>query len=129
MSLLDIKNLSVEYETRSAISDTKKIFAVNDLSLNIKKGEIFSIAGESGCGKSTLLKAIIRLVNASCGEILFNNKNILSCTNFELKEFRRKIQMVFQNPYSSLNPKMKIYDILKEPLLINEKKYVILIPL
>ena len=121
MNLLEIKKLSVEYETRSAISDSKKIFAVNDLSLSVKKGEIFSIAGESGCGKSTLLKALIRLVSPSQGEIIYNDKNILSCTKSELKEFRRKIQMIFQNPYSSLNPKMKIYDTLKEPLIINEK--------
>lgn len=121
MNLLEIKNLSVEYQTSSAISEGKKVFAVNDLSLDIKKGEILSIAGESGCGKSTLLKAILNLVSPSFGKILFNSENILEFNRKELKSFRPKVQMIFQNPYASLNPKMKIFDTLKEPLDINEK--------
>src|SRR5574344_2483 len=110
MNLLEIKNLSVDYKTSSAISEGKKVFAVNDLSLDIKKGEILSIAGESGCGKSTLLKAILKLVAPSFGKILFNTKNIFDFNRKELKDFRPKVQMIFQNPYASLNPKMKIYD-------------------
>lgn len=120
MTLLEIKNLSVEYKSqRGILGEKETIHAVNNLSLDIKKGEILAVAGESGCGKSTLAKAIILLEAASNGEIIFDGKNILQMQKAELKEFRKKAQMVFQNPYASLNPKMKIFDTLKEPLKIN----------
>ena len=119
-SLVQIKNLFVEYITNKGIIGGKKIIhAVNGVSLDIHKGEILAIAGESGCGKSTLAKAILKLEPAKSGEILFNDKNILSLPKKDLKDFRKHAQMVFQNPYASLNPKMKIIDILKEPLEIN----------
>ncbi len=119
-SLAQINNLVVEYTTNKGILGGKKIIhAVNGVSLDIHKGEILAIAGESGCGKSTLAKAILKLEPAKSGEILFNDKNILSLNKKELKDFRKHAQMVFQNPYASLNPKMKIIDILKEPLEIN----------
>lgn len=119
-SLVQINNLVVEYTTNKGILVGKKIIhAVNGVSLDIHKGEILAIAGESGCGKSTLAKAILKLEPAKSGEILFNDKNILSLDKKELKDFRKHAQMVFQNPYASLNPKMKIIDILKEPLEIN----------
>ena len=82
--------------------------------------EILAIAGESGCGKSTLAKAIMKLVQSDSGEILLNGENVLNLKhNKDLKKFYQKVQMIFQNPYSSLNPKMKIGEILKEPLIIN----------
>lgn len=124
-NLIEIKNLFVEYKIASAMQEQKTVFAVNDLSLDIKQGEILSIAGESGCGKSTLAKAVLRLVDAKSGEIFFNNGsgqiNILNLNKKDLKKFRQKAQIIFQNPYSSLNPKMKIYDILKEPLIVNKE--------
>ncbi len=119
-NLIKIKNLFVEYHTNKGILGGKKtIHAVNGVSLDIYKGEILAIAGESGCGKSTIAKTILRLEPAKSGEILVNGKNILTINKTELKEFRKHAQMVFQNPYASLNPKMKIIDILKEPLEIN----------
>ena len=100
----------------------KTIHAVNGVSLDIKKGEILAIAGESGCGKSTLAKAVMRLVNVKSGEIKLEDENILNFKNREdLKHFYQRVQMIFQNPYSSLNPKMKIGQILREPLEINTK--------
>ena len=122
-NLVTIKNLSVEYKTKKGILGTPRIVhAVNDISLDIKEGEILAIAGESGCGKSTLAKTIMKLVEPSKGEILLNGKNILTLTGKEeLKKFYEQVQMIFQNPYSSLNPKMKIGQILKEPLEINTK--------
>lgn len=146
-NLIEIKNLFVEYKTQGILQKQKQVFAVNDLSLEIRQGEIFSIAGESGCGKSTLAKAILRLVEVKNGKILLGGQegkrtgrqemslrgtngvndeaiqkeNILCLNKKELKEFRQGAQIIFQNPYSSLNPKMKIYDILKEPLIINKK--------
>ena len=119
-SLVQIKNLFVEYITNKGILGGEKIIhAVNGVSLDIHKGEILAIAGESGCGKSTLAKAILKLEPAKSGEILFYDKNILSLDKKDIKDFRKHAQMVFQNPYASLNPKMKIIDILKEPLEIN----------
>ena len=123
-NLIEIKNLFVEYKTESALKEHKNVFAVNGLSLEIKQGEILSIAGESGCGKSTLAKAILRLVDVKSGEIMVMDgltENVLHLNKKELKKFRQKAQIIFQNPYSSLNPKMKIYDILKEPLIVNKE--------
>lgn len=127
-NLIEIKNLFIEYQVEGAMQEKKTVHAVNDLSLDIKQGEILSIAGESGCGKSTLAKAILRLIDSKSGEILISERetgnskrDILNLNKKELKEFRKNAQIIFQNPYSSLNPKMKIYDILEEPLIINEK--------
>lgn len=127
-TLIEIKNLFVEYKTQSALKKQKNVFAVNGLSLDIKKGEIFSIAGESGCGKSTLAKAVLRLVDTKSGTIVLKEsepdieaKDILKLDKKELKKFRQKAQIIFQNPYSSLDPKMKVYDILKEPLIVNKE--------
>lgn len=121
-NLLQIKNLYVEYKSDKGILGKKQtIHAVNGVNLDIKKGEILAIAGESGCGKSTLSKAIIQLEPAKSGEILFLGQNTLCYNKKDLKNFRSKAQMVFQNPYSSLDPKMRIIDTLKEPLQINTK--------
>lgn len=121
MNLLEIKNLNVTYKTKKGlIGKIQTVHAVNNVSLDIQKGEILAIAGESGCGKSTLAKAIMKLVQSDSGEILLNGENVLNLKhNKDLKKFYQKVQMIFQNPYSSLNPKMKIGEILKEPLIIN----------
>lgn len=118
--LLKIKNLYVEYNSTKGILGKKEtVHAVNGVSLNIKRGEILAVAGESGCGKSTLAKAIVKLENAKSGEIDFNGQDILRMDKKELKEFRKNAQMIFQNPYASLDPKIKIFDTLREPLKIN----------
>lgn len=119
-NLVEIKNLHVEYRTSKGVfGGIQAVNAVNGVNLVIKRGEILAVAGESGCGKSTLAKAVINLETPSNGEIIFNGENMLSMDKCELKNFRKKVQMIFQNPYSSLDPKMKIYDTLKEPLKIN----------
>jgi oligopeptide/dipeptide ABC transporter ATP-binding protein len=122
--LIKIKNLVVEYKIENILNEQKTVFAINNLSLDITKGEIFALAGESGCGKSTFGKAILGLIDVKSGEILYcandNYQNILHLKDKDLKTFRRQAQIIFQNPYSSLNPKMKIYDILKEPLIIHK---------
>lgn len=124
-NLIEIKNLSVEYKTQNLMQKQTNVFAVNNLSLQIKQGEILSIAGESGCGKSTLAKTILKLVDAKSGEIFYDmgdaKLDVINIVGKELKYFRTNAQIIFQNPFSSLNPKMKIYDILKEPLIINKK--------
>lgn len=115
--LLETQNLSIEYKGINKSASTVK--AVNNVSLKILKGEIYALAGESGCGKSTLAKSITKLVKPTDGKILFNNSNIYQQSKLDKKEYPKNVQMVFQNPFSSLNPKMKIKDILKEPLDIN----------
>jgi ABC-type oligopeptide transport system ATPase subunit len=119
MNLLEIKDLHVEYKTnKGVLGGTEIIRAVNGVSLEVKRGEILAIAGESGCGKSTLAKAVMRLVPIKSGAIYFGGGG--KCI-FDLKDYQKHVQMVFQNPYSSLNPKMKVFDTLKEPLQINTK--------
>lgn len=120
MNLVRINDLYVEYKSKKGVfGEETTIHAVNGVSLDIKKGEILAVAGESGCGKSTLAKALIQLEPAKSGEIYFNDTDTLSLNKKSLKDFRKQAQMVFQNPYSSLDPKMKIFDTLKEPLQIN----------
>ena len=116
--ILEIKNLTVDYVSLNDNSK-KTLRAVDNVSLFINKGEIYALAGESGCGKSTIAKAITRIVTPVSGEILFEEKNILQYSKEEKKNYPKDVQMIFQNPYSSLNPKMKIKDILVEPLDIN----------
>lgn len=106
MNIIEVKNLFVEYISSNFLGQKQCVHAVNDVSLSIKQGEIFSIAGESGCGKSSLLRAIAGLIKVKSGDVIFDGS-------------KRDIQMIFQSP--SLNPKMKIKDILLEPLIINEK--------
>src|SRR5574344_155884 len=119
VNILKIKNLVVQYGISDIFNRKATVHALNGLSLDIKEGEIFAIAGESGCGKSTLAKANSGLIDIESGEILYNfgEKTI---NKEERKEFSSHVQMIFQNPYSSLDPKMKIYDILKEPLIVNK---------
>ena len=116
--LLETQNLSITYNNISNGADVL-VKAVNDVSLKIYRGEIYALAGESGCGKSTLAKAITKLVYPKEGDVLFEGKSILCHSKEEKKLYPKDVQMVFQNPYSSLNPKMKIGDILREPLDIN----------
>lgn len=120
--VLEIKNLNVQYKTKGTVFNKEKVVnAVNDLDLSVEKGEIIAVAGESGCGKSTLASAICRLIPVASGEILFHGVDILKLKGKKLKVYRQALQMIFQNPYSSLNPKKKVFDILKEPLDVNSE--------
>ena len=116
--LLETQNLTIEYQSINEDSQ-ETIKAVKNVSLKIQEGEIYALAGESGCGKSTIAKSMLKLVKPKNGNILFNGTSILTQSKEEKKLYPQMVQMVFQNPYSSLNPKMKIKDILEEPLIIN----------
>ena len=118
--LLEIKNLNMKYPISTGIMDTNKLFlrALNSINLDIYKGEILGLVGESGCGKSTLGKSILKLIEPT-GEILYNNENIQNFDKKQLKNFRKNAQMIFQNPYSSLNPRMTVYSSLREPLVVH----------
>ena len=110
----------MQYNSRKGVSGREeKVNALNGVDLDIRRGEILAIAGESGCGKSTLAKTLINLVKPQRGIIKFEGQDLAGISSEAMKAFRQKVQMVFQNPYASLNPKMKIYEILEEALVIN----------
>jgi len=96
------------------------IKAVDNISLEIKRHEILGLVGESGSGKSTAGRAILRLLNLSEGQVIFDGKDISHHSMQEMKPLRRQMQMIFQDPYASLNPRMTVYDTLAEPLLLHK---------
>ena len=102
-NLLETKALEVVYG-----KGKEAVYAVKKVNIHIQPGEIFGLVGESGCGKSSLGKAIIRLIEPHAGQILFKGEEIASLKKNDLKAYRRKVQMVFQDPYGSLNPRMKV---------------------
>ena len=123
-NLIEIKNLEKIYIPEKSFLTPKKPpqKVLNNINLKINKGEIVSLVGESGCGKTTLANCILKLIEPTNGEIFYENQNILKFDKKETFEYRKKIQMIFQNPYSSLNPKMKIEETLLEPLKIHKIK-------
>jgi oligopeptide transport system ATP-binding protein len=122
MSLLEVKNLKVHFPVKhgmfSRVRETVK--AVDDVSLAIAPGETLGLVGESGCGKTTLGRAIMRLVEPTGGEIFLNGENLTRLGGAELRARRRKFQMIFQDPYGSLNPRMTVEQIVGEALDIHQ---------
>lgn len=102
--------------------ENKFVRAVDGVSFEVRKKEIFGLVGESGCGKTTLAKSIMRLTNLTAGHIYFYGHDVTEMTKKELKDFRRKMQIIFQDPYDSLNSGMILYDIITEPLKIHKLK-------
>ncbi|MGZ5491237.1 MAG: ABC transporter ATP-binding protein [Nitrososphaeraceae archaeon] len=128
-TILDIVDLNKYFRLRSGIIDvisfktSKKIKVIDNINLKVCKGEILVVAGESGSGKTTLAKLIMRSIDPDSGKIIFDNRDITKLKGKELLKIRSKIQMIFQDPYSSLDPRMKIFDIVKEPLEVHKKKF------
>lgn len=110
--LLEVKNLTKYFNTPKGL-----LHAVENVSVTIKKGETLGVVGESGCGKTTFGRTVIRLVEATSGEVLLEGKDILKLEGENKKEIYRNIQMVFQDPYSSLNPRMSVGNIIEDPLV------------
>lgn len=117
--LLDVKNITKTFPvpTKGWWGSTKPFAALKNVSLQVRAGEIFGIVGESGSGKSTLARCLVKLLPADGGEVLFQNTNVLTQKGEALRQLRKNMQMVFQDPYSSLNPRMKIGDSVGEGLL------------
>lgn len=121
-TLLEVKNLKKYYEISRGLFKPKLIIkAVDDVSFSIRKGETFALVGESGCGKSTTGRTLIRLTDATSGEVRYKGEDIMSLPYEKMRSLRKEIQMVFQDPYASLNPKMTIKQILMEPLRVYKK--------
>lgn len=123
-NLIEVRHLKKYFPIKGGIlaRTVENVKAVDDVSLFIRKGETLGLVGESGCGKTTVGRTILRLINADGGEILFDGKDILKYSKKELRKIRHDMQIVFQDPNSSLNPRMLVRDIVGEPLIINGMK-------
>jgi peptide/nickel transport system ATP-binding protein len=111
MPLLEIRNLTKRFGDHTV---------VDDVSLDIHEGETLGLVGESGCGKTTLGRMLLRLIEPSSGRITFHGHDVLAASGQELRRLRRDMQIVFQDPFGSLNPRMRVEEIVAEPLVIHE---------
>jgi len=122
MTLLQVRNLVKHFPVRGGVLNTiqAKVHAVNGVTLSINKGETVGVVGESGCGKSTLGKLIIRLFDPTSGSITYEGKELTGLSHDAMMPFRRKMQIIFQDPYSSLNPRLTIAGLLREAIRFHE---------
>ena len=111
---IEVRNLKKYFGTRRGL-----LHAVDDVSFDIGRGETLGLVGESGCGKSTLGRTLIRLLDATAGQVLFDGVDLLKLGSREMKEMRKKVQIVFQDPYSCLNPRLSVSKLIAEPLIVN----------
>jgi ABC-type oligopeptide transport system ATPase subunit len=120
MALLEVRDLSKHFaRKRGLLRPPDIVRAVDGVSFAIDEGETFGLVGESGSGKTTTGRCLLRLIEPTSGEVRFRGENLLACTPERLRRIRREIQMVFQDPYASLNPRMRARDIVEEPLAIH----------
>jgi len=120
--LLEVNSLSKKFPIKGGIlgREVGAVNAVNNVSFKIKRGETLGLVGESGCGKTTLGRSLLRLLEPTNGEVIFNGQNIIDLNSNDMREMRRKMQIIFQDPYASLNPRMTIGGILSEPMDIHK---------
>ena len=117
--LLSVNNLTVSYPIKNAVGRVERVFkAVNDVSFDVYCGETLGLVGESGCGKSTLARTLLRLMEPSGGTIKFDNQDLLAMKPNALRQLRQEIQIIFQNPFSALDPRMNVGEAVMEPLKI-----------
>ncbi|HQH79278.1 MAG TPA: ATP-binding cassette domain-containing protein [Synergistaceae bacterium] len=113
--LVDVRHLKKYFKTPKGM-----LHAVDDVSFSIDRGETLGLVGESGCGKSTLGRAMIRLLDASGGEVWFDGEDIMKYSDAAMKAMRKRVQIVFQDPYSCLNPRLSVAELIAEPLIVNK---------
>jgi oligopeptide/dipeptide ABC transporter ATP-binding protein len=121
-SLLEVRDLVMHFPVRGGILNRVQghVHAVNGVSFDVRRGEVLGVVGESGCGKSTLGKCLIRLLSPTSGSIRYQGKELVGLGHSELMPHRRRMQMIFQDPYSSLNPRMTVREALKEVALFHQ---------
>ena len=120
MPLVEVRHLVKHFERGGGLFRAKSIVkAVDDVSFAIEEGETFALVGESGSGKSTTGRCMLRLIDPTAGEVCFRGENVLGFSSARMRAARRDMQMVFQDPYSSLNPRMRAFTIVEEPLVIH----------
>ena len=120
--LIDVKNLKMYFPITEGVMVTRtvaEVKAVDDISFHINKGETLGLVGESGCGKTTTGRCILQLENATAGEIMYEGRDLTKLGQKEMSKVREEIQVIFQDPFSSLNPRMKIGDIIGEPIQVH----------
>ena len=119
--LLSVRNLRKYFPIRSTLlsAAAERVHAVDDVSFNIMAGETLGLVGESGCGKSTTARLILRLIEATSGEIWFDERNVTTLNRSDLKDLRKDMQIIFQDPYSSLDPRMTVASTIGEALLVH----------
>ena len=119
--LLEARHVKEWFPVRGGLlgRNTRYVKAVDDVSLTVRAGETLGVVGESGCGKSTLARVMLRLIEPTGGEVLFEGKNMTTANKAELRQMRRDIQIIFQDPYASLDPRQRVGDMLTEPLTIH----------
>ncbi len=115
MPLIETKNLKKYFKTPQG-----DLHAVDDINIKINSGDTLGVVGESGCGKSTLGRTVLRLLEATEGEVLYNGGNILSYDKRKMRDMRKSMQIIFQDPYASLNPRLTVSEIISEPLVVNK---------
>jgi len=121
MALLEVRHLVKEFPRRRGLFRAAAgIRAVDDVTFSVEEGETFGLVGESGSGKTTIGRCILRLIEPTSGEVRFRAEDVLSFSRARMREARREMQIVFQDPYSSLNPRMRAGDIVEEPLIIHK---------
>jgi oligopeptide transport system ATP-binding protein len=120
-NLLEVKNLKKYFPIRGGLfgREIGQVKAVDDVSFTVKKGETLGLVGESGCGKSTTGRSLLRLIEPTDGQIVFEGKDVTSMSNEQLRKIRRDMQIVFQDPFASLNPRHTVERILEEPLIVH----------
>src|SRR6187431_678173 len=120
MPLLEVRHLSKEFSRKKGLFGKGSVVrAVDDVSFSIEKGETFGLVGESGSGKTTTGRCILRLIEPTSGEVRFRGDDVLAYSKEAMRQARRQMQIVFQDPYSSLNPRMRVREIIEEPLVIH----------
>jgi ABC-type oligopeptide transport system ATPase subunit len=121
MSLVEVRHLTKHFARGGGFFAPKSVVhAVDDVSFDIEEGETFGLVGESGSGKSTTGRCILRLIEPTSGEVRFRDENVLAFDRHRLRAARREMQMIFQDPYASLNPRMRVRDIVEEPFIIHQ---------